>query len=141
MEARLARHEVKLLSSRRAPAMARELVSQWLDGNPRLEDILLATSELVTNVVRHAHSAEGMSLIVQTDGPRVRVEVVQPGDPFTDRSADLPPTDLTGGLGLPIVRAVADQFGIEGHGPVMVWFEVLDREAESDAALRAGRNL
>jgi anti-sigma regulatory factor (Ser/Thr protein kinase) len=84
--------------------------------------IELATSEVVTNALRHAGSE--VVLTVRLDGSRVRVEVA-------DRSRRLPvaghaPPDATSGRGLDIVEAVTDDWGAEetADDGKLVWFTV-----------------
>jgi anti-sigma regulatory factor (Ser/Thr protein kinase) len=86
------------------------------------ETILLLTSEVATNAVRHAGSKFQVSIeSLENDG--VRVEV-------TDDNSQAPrarsaPLDATTGRGLKVVDALADAWGVDDHrhGKV-VWFEV-----------------
>ena len=81
----------------------------------------LAVSELVTNAVVHAHGP--ISVRVQRGAHGVRIEI---GDcsPRTPRMGD-PTVDRSDSHGLPIVAAVADEWGWDGDpddtGKV-VWF-------------------
>ncbi|HUR18752.1 MAG TPA: SpoIIE family protein phosphatase [Acidimicrobiales bacterium] len=82
----------------------------------------LLTSELTTNAVRHARSA--FTVVVRYVGDRIRIEV--------DDSSSLEPqprtpsNDDTGGRGLILVEAMAEEWGVtllpEGK---RVWFELL----------------
>ncbi|MEO7836853.1 MAG: SpoIIE family protein phosphatase [Acidimicrobiales bacterium] len=82
----------------------------------------LLTSELTTNAVRHARSP--FTVTIRYDGERVRIEV--------DDSSPVPPTvrtprdDDTGGRGLILVEAMAENWGVTPtpHGK-RVWFDLL----------------
>ena len=84
-------------------------------------DVLLLTSELVGNAVRHASGP--FTVIVRYDGAMVRVEV-------GDGSAALPREqhpgpDATGGRGVQIVADVAADWGVvETVDGKRVWFEI-----------------
>jgi anti-sigma regulatory factor (Ser/Thr protein kinase) len=122
-----------------APAQSRRLVERTLGDHPRLEDIVLASSELVANAVVHGRDTEnaGMSLGIAAHATHLRVWVVHRGnwfDPRADRGVH--------GLGL--VDRIADRWGIgERDGSVTVWFEVdspqSDSRALTDDSAGAGR--
>jgi len=78
--------------------------------DPIADDVSLATSELVSNVVRH--TPDGGELRVWDPRPDVplRLEVEDP-DPTLPRIPD--DTPAVGGRGLRIVAAVADEWGVE----------------------------
>lgn len=111
-------HRLEVDSS--APGRARRLVSEALGHHPRIDDILLATSELVTNVVRHGRDVTHAELMVNVDGS-VKVGVRQRGGGF-DRVHHLA-TDPHG-RGLSIVEAVTDRWGVDDDGDLLVWFEI-----------------
>jgi anti-sigma regulatory factor (Ser/Thr protein kinase) len=98
-----------------APAAARRAVRSLLHGlhltDPDWLDVALTVvTELVTNAVRHGDGCP--MLWVDTDRDRVTVTVA-------DRSARRPQrraADETGGRGLAIVEAMADDWGVEAHG-------------------------
>ncbi len=103
-----------------APAKVRALINESLSDHDRIDDILLATSELVTNVVRYATSKKA-TVRVERKVNSIRVAVAQVGGSF-DRlvaAADQPE-----GRGLKIVEAITDRWGIVGNGDVEVWFEI-----------------
>jgi anti-sigma regulatory factor (Ser/Thr protein kinase) len=96
---------------------------------------LLLTSELVTNVIRHA--ATDFTVAVTSD-PGVRVEVhdgVAATDAFRDMLANAltdVPAKSPGGRGLGLVRALASRVGLDdepgaSNGKV-VWFELDDAD-------------
>jgi anti-sigma regulatory factor (Ser/Thr protein kinase) len=103
----------------RAPALVRNFVGELLADHPRQPDILVAVSELVTNVVRHANTGQA-SASVKTRNGTVRIGVTQRGKPFTR-----PPVVATapGGRGLVIVESIADDWGVDIDGDMLeVWF-------------------
>ena len=81
----------------------------------------LVVSELVTNVVVHAHSAADLRLVVGSRGMRIEV---------CDDSADLPrrkavDADVSSGRGLGLVDAVCRRWGITRRGSgKCVWAEL-----------------
>ena len=97
----------------------------------RLDDpsaVVLMTSELVANVVRHAET--DVTVIVR-DGTPVRVEV-HDGAAATDAFRELveaggwmPEASSTGGRGLALVRTLARRVGLDDdpNGGKVVWFE------------------
>ena len=124
---------------------ARDFVAQAVAG--QVDDpteVLLMTSELVSNVVGHVGSAVTITV---RNGPLVRVEVHN-HQAATEAFRDLlhhsvPPanTSLTG-RGLGVVRALASRIGLDDddarEGKV-VWFEWEHpaRKGEGDAAIEA----
>ena len=115
----------------RAPLLARAYVHQVGGGWPGdvLDDTVLATSELVSNAVRHA--AGGVFLVV-TGGPgAVRVEVHDDGAPLVrsrHSNGELEQSDQDDehGRGLFIVAALAARWGVVERVPPpgkAVWFE------------------
>ena len=107
-------------------------------------EVLLMTSELVSNVVGHVGSAVTISV---RDGPGVRVEVHNheaATEAFRDllhhspRPADSSPT----GRGLRVVRSLASRVGLDddADGGKVVWFEWEHpaRDGQGDAELEAG---
>jgi diguanylate cyclase (GGDEF)-like protein/PAS domain S-box-containing protein len=91
-----------------------------------LERAVLLTSELVTNSVRHAGSAEirvdiwptagSVAVVVTDDGPGF-VPVAQPGTV----------ADQDGGFGLPLLDTLSEAWGSGCDGEAWVWFEVSPR--------------
>lgn len=94
-----------------------------------VNDVLLMTSELVANVVRHTNSEIRVTV---RDGPPVRVEVhdgVAATEAFrtlVSEAAVLPEVGSIGGRGLAIVRALASRVGLDDDpgGGKVVWFEI-----------------
>jgi anti-sigma regulatory factor (Ser/Thr protein kinase) len=113
-----------------APASARELLSDVLSASTQgdaLHDVLLLTTELVTNAVRHADVDEtgSVELTVLAQPHSVRVAVSDPGGPTSPAVQDLDPTS-PGGMGLFLVDQIASRWASERApgGGTRVWFEV-----------------
>ena len=108
-----------------APGEARRAVSEALEEwnlTPLAPVVELLVSEVVTNAVRHAHSAG--ELEIRFDGGTLRVSVSDQagGDPGPRH----PAPDEPSGRGLAIVDTVAARWGVgrgEGAGKT-VWFEL-----------------
>lgn len=108
-----------------APYQARSAVAETLGPrHPRLEAVLLATSEIVSNAVQHGNLSPDDSICLEIDRPydRVRVTVTHPGVAVTSTRRTAPGP---GGWGLRIVDSLAGDWGI-GHGRegVSAWFEI-----------------
>lgn len=104
---------------------ARRVVAEAVGGavgGERLDDLLLATSEVVTNAVEHG--APPVQLRVAAERERVRVEV-QDGSPLPPRANDTVAPSEIRGRGLAIVERCTDRWGVEpvGEGK-SVWFEL-----------------
>ena len=84
----------------------------------------LLTSELVTNVIRHARTDFHVAVIVRDD--RVRVEVSNTSSILPAVSDVLMDNEqFEDGRGLAILEAVALEWGVESRGDgKAVWFEV-----------------
>jgi anti-sigma regulatory factor (Ser/Thr protein kinase) len=87
-----------------------------------LDDVKLVVSELVSNSVRYGQgNTVRISLALDRDGA-LRGEVVDDGDGFVSPRSP-PAYGAPDGLGLPIVDALVDDWGIE-TGSTHVWFEI-----------------
>lgn len=90
-------------------------------GNPPAYDILLATDEITTNIVKHAYAEKKGSIWMTCyrTGDRFYVIIKDQGPPFDPSTT--PPPDLTselekrkvGGLGIYFVRRVMDSMAHE----------------------------
>lgn len=121
---------IDLPAEPQAVARARRFVADVASGH--VEDpgvLLLLTSELVTNVVRHART----ELTVRVGlGPPLRVEVqdgVAATEAFRDLIARRPAVvarDSLGGRGISLVHDLAVRIGLDddASGGKVVWFEL-----------------
>lgn len=97
---------------------ARRFVQQHLAGvgDERRENVLLVTSELVTNAYRHGKGT--IEVRLQPMRTQVLIEVIDEGDPggvaIREGSGE------TGGWGLRIVDQLADEWGVR-NGTTRVW--------------------
>jgi anti-sigma regulatory factor (Ser/Thr protein kinase) len=95
-----------------------ELAAGW--GFTDLEDLEVVTSELVTNAIVHAHSASKVEVRLTDSCVEVAVSDADPEPPVKR----IPYEQHTRGLGLHIVDALADSWGVrdasDGRGKV-VW--------------------
>jgi serine/threonine-protein kinase RsbW len=87
-------------------------------GEDTMADLKLALTEAVSNSVRHAYGDEGdghVDITYELRPDRLGIEVVDDGDGF---DPDEPPAfegdELSeGGLGIAIIRTIADEFEID----------------------------
>ena len=108
-----------------APRMARQAVREWLAdvgcSDAVVEDALVVVSELTTNAVIHAGSAA--TIVASFDHGRLRVEV-HDEDPGAPQLRAQP--DRSGGWGLQVVAALADEWGwLATSSGKQVWAEML----------------
>jgi anti-sigma regulatory factor (Ser/Thr protein kinase) len=111
-----------------SPAAARRLLAGWLGNSSRLEDALLAASELVTNAVRYSNGAndEKIELIFEETPGGFRVEVKQLTIKTVKATGRFPEPDKIKGRGLAVVQAVSDRWGVRYDDALSttVWFEI-----------------
>jgi hypothetical protein len=111
-----------------AVVVARKLTRGALPGCPRIEDLLLAVSELANNAVIHSASGEGGTFMVRvrTAPSWARAEIVDQGP------AETPPQSHNG-WGLAIVAGVTDLSGadVQPNGHRTAWAEVTWPESHS----------
>lgn len=118
----------KLEPGAHAPAEARQELHARLPGilGPDLiDDVLLLTTELVTNSVRHSPATTDgtVDVAVMLAPERIRVEVSDPGSGFS-HVPQHPGTLSEGGRGLFLVEALSDRWGTDGGERTTVWFEL-----------------
>ena len=93
----------------------------WRSPTLPLEDAVLLTSELVTNVLLHAGT--DLEVRVKTDPARIRVEV-HDGDNRSPRPSPAGP-EATSGRGLLLVEHLAGKRGVDPAADgKAVWFEM-----------------
>lgn len=112
----------ELVLDDRAPGKARRFISEAFGGSERLDAMLLATSELVTNAVRHTDRsvARAVTVTAQRRGATVRITVTHEGPPIHVS----PGASTTGGWGLRIVERLADRWGMASSSKAEAWFEL-----------------
>jgi serine/threonine-protein kinase RsbW len=87
-------------------------------GDETMAELKLALTEAVSNSVRHAYGPAGVGHVDVTyelQPDRLRIEVVDDGEGFDpDEAPPLEGEELSeGGLGIQIIRTIADEFEIE----------------------------
>ena len=105
---------------------ARMFVASVLEsrGVPVTDDVLLVTSELVTNAVRHGEGE--VEVRVDVGAAAVRLEVLDEGAVVVEEPPGGKPVDRSGGWGLHLVRALSQAWGsgLDAHGRTLVWAEL-----------------
>lgn len=121
---------MQLAATTAAPAEARAAIRDAIDGDPRIEAALLATSEMITNALVHGEldAHDLIELRIARLGPILLIEVLNdpaPGFALADIAERDPASDRPGGWGLRIVGALSSDWGAAvEHGRTLVWFEV-----------------
>ena len=121
---------IELAGGPAAVGAARHAIDELADHEqlPRVDDLRLLVSELVTNSVLHGGMGPGDSVHLHVDTPDngVRVEVCDNGGGWTDqmRSTALDSDQPPGGWGLMLVGALADSWGVNSGERTCVWFEL-----------------
>jgi serine/threonine-protein kinase RsbW len=82
-----------------------------------LADLKLALTEAASNSVRHAYASDDRTGVVEISyelrPDRLVIEVMDEGEGFDPAGAQGPPEELSeGGLGIAIIRAIADEVEI-----------------------------
>ncbi|MFJ9948806.1 ATP-binding protein [Kitasatospora sp. NPDC091207] len=125
-------------SVRAARSQVRQRLTEWGWEGERVDDLVLITSELVTNAVVHACQGSGeVRLYLQEFGGDCRLEVWDPRFdlPLQERR---PRRFNEGGRGIELVRELAFDFGVvvrRGAGK-RVWVRVLLSDANPPPPLR-----
>jgi anti-sigma regulatory factor (Ser/Thr protein kinase) len=124
--------EQRLPVTATAPATARHTAARLFGdvvSGDRLDEIVLAVSELVTNAVRHAGMLpnDEIAITFEFDGERVHVEVEDAGAGFSRSDAMPSGRRSEGGHGLELVQAMTDRWGVDRGPPNRVWFDVGSR--------------
>ncbi len=110
-----------------AGAAARKAVTGWMGHHPRLDDALLAVTELVNNAVLHGGLSDGDAvwLEITPAGGSVRLTVRHTGPAFRVGTLAPPSMDPRASRGLAIVDQIADEWGVDSEGTeVTAWFEI-----------------
>ena len=108
-----------------AARLARGALVDLAIDSATVDDAVLLTSEVVTNVLLHAGLApwEEFVLHAQRLESAVRVEVCDPGRGF-DLRAPEPVQRERGGFGLFLVDRLASRWGVHRSERTCVWFEL-----------------
>jgi anti-sigma regulatory factor (Ser/Thr protein kinase) len=124
--------DVELPPTLDAPAKARASLTPIasLLGAKTFDDLVLLTSELVTNSVKYGPGGAGIQLVATRRRASVRVEVRDAGPGF-DPSVGHPTLHQESGWGLYLVKRLADRWGVGTDGHTIVWFELPLRQPAS----------
>jgi diguanylate cyclase (GGDEF)-like protein len=112
-----------------APGHARAALGRQLRGQADedvLERAVLLTSELVTNSVKHAGSAE-IRVDIWPNAGSVAVVVTDDGPGFVPVGQPATVADQDGGFGMPLLDTLSEAWGSGCDGEAWVWFEVSPR--------------
>jgi anti-sigma regulatory factor (Ser/Thr protein kinase) len=121
---------IELAGGPSAVAEARHAIEQLADQEqlPRIDDLRLLVSELVTNSVIHggAGPEDTVRLSVERPDGGLRVMVCDHGRGWSrrTRSTSLHSEEPPGGWGLMLVGEIADRWGIDSNHGTCVWFEM-----------------
>ena len=123
-------------SPRAARAFVSRRLREWDYDEATVEVVELLTSELVTNVLRHA--AGDAALSVDADGGGVRVSVSDTGDQRPVRQPEN--LESEDGRGIAIVDSLASRWGVDSHpsGGKTVWFRATKVPVLDGPELRVG---
>jgi serine/threonine-protein kinase RsbW len=119
--------EFHLPAGATAPSLARATLAAVAHPSREVaDDVILLTSEVVTNAIRHSGSAPHGDVIVRVEAGEdaIHVEVLNPGASFDPQVPSSPSPSGTG-LGLFLVDRLASRWGVEREGQrTKVWFDV-----------------
>jgi anti-sigma regulatory factor (Ser/Thr protein kinase) len=118
---------LRIAGGPRAPARARawlQNAAAWLP-NELETNLLLLTSELINNSVRHGRVDESdvIDIEVRATADGLRAQVSDPGPGFVprERAGEI---DDPGGWGLVLVDRLAERWGVHNDERTSVWFEL-----------------
>jgi anti-sigma regulatory factor (Ser/Thr protein kinase) len=107
---------------------ARRFVADALErsGRQATDEVMLVTSELVSNAVRHGRDPVELHLELDTDGDRLHLEVIDAGGVAPQAPSAMPEVEAEGGRGLPLVAALSESWGsaVDAHGHTAVWADL-----------------
>ena len=117
---------ISIPATEKAPQVARGAVREILGDSEHTDQVLLATSEVVSNAVQHGelNQDDAIDVSVEIEPDRVRVSVAHPGPDFRwDREE--PDRDKPGGFGFHILGLLASRWDVaHAHGRTETWFEI-----------------
>jgi anti-sigma regulatory factor (Ser/Thr protein kinase) len=103
---------------------ARRFIRSTLAGHPASGEAELLACELVTNAVRHATDAAGVTVAVTRRGTIVHVDVIDDGQAGLPHRRQATAQD-EGGRGFQLVNALAQRWGfLRERAGTCVWFEL-----------------
>jgi anti-sigma regulatory factor (Ser/Thr protein kinase) len=103
---------------------ARRFVREALTGHPGSLDAELLTCELVTNAIRHATDAVGVTVTVVSHGQLVHVDVIDDGQAGLPHWREASVADENG-RGFQLVNEIASRWGFfREQAGTCVWFEI-----------------
>jgi anti-sigma regulatory factor (Ser/Thr protein kinase) len=103
---------------------ARRFVRDVLAGHPAAWDAELLACELMTNAVKHAAGAVGVTVAVIRRGPVVHVDVIDDGRTGLPHWRETNGDDERG-RGFQLVNHIAARWGfLRDQGGTCVWFEI-----------------
>lgn len=122
--------EAHASSAGQARRVVRAALRDWAVDDDLTEDVVLLTSEVVTNAMLHARTAA--ELVVRRGDATIRVEVIDGAGSTPAGAFDAGPLALSG-RGLQMVAAMSQSWGVEPRdNGKAVWFE-LGLPARQDA--------
>lgn len=88
------------------------------------DEVLLVTSELVSNAVLHGD--DPLELHLEVDDGRLHLEVLDGGGHAPNAPSGMPDGEAQGGRGLPLVASMAEAWGalVDQRGHTMVWADL-----------------
>jgi anti-sigma regulatory factor (Ser/Thr protein kinase) len=119
--------EVQCLLRRepQAPFRARRAVAELThDLLWRAADVMLVVSELVTNSLRHAPATDDIRVVARRNPGALELEVCDLGPGFAPPAPGVAAVDAVasgGGLGLVVVDALTDEWGVRTNDHACVW--------------------
>lgn len=109
---------LRVEATKRAPQISRSKLNAIRDQiASRFDDVALVISELVTNSVRHADSPGEIAVRINVGASSIHIEV-------TDSGLGFDPSQPRDGMGLNIVEALSEDWGIERNGFCTVWADL-----------------
>ena len=108
---------------------ARRLVGDFAEArlsDRRLDELVLMTSEVVTNAVTHGspESDGGIGLRLERAQEAVRVVVTDGGDGFALDPGSIEDANRDEHFGLFLVDRFADRWGLASEGKTAIWIEI-----------------
>lgn len=111
--------KLTLRATKDAPRLSRERINNLRPAlEPRFVDVNLIISELVSNSVRHSGVDDQVAISVRVSVDKIWIEVADGGKGFAIDQKD------NSGMGLNIVKSLAQTWGVSPIEPFTVWVEL-----------------